>query len=179
MRVVAGKYRHRIIEITNLETTRETQDRVREAIFNSIGPKIYGKSVLDLFAGSGSMGIEAISRGASWAHFNDINNKALNTVKKNLDTLGIDEYSITKLDYLEFLKNTNKFFDYIFVDPPYKDVDLKVMLEAICNSKASKNGTIISFEMSSAIKPLELENVALLKEKKYGSKKVLFFEVKK
>ena len=83
MRINAGKYRNHNIEMTNLETTRETSDKVRQAIFNLIGQFFDGEVVLDLFAGSGAMGLEAISRGACEAYFNDINKQAIETVKRN------------------------------------------------------------------------------------------------
>ena len=82
MRINAGIYKRHNIYMTNLETTRETSDKVRQAIFNLIGQYFDGEIVLDLFAGSGAMGLEAISRGASKAYFNDINKKAINVVEK-------------------------------------------------------------------------------------------------
>ena len=89
MRIVAGKLRHRIIEMTNLETTRETQDKVRGAIFNMIGPYFDGGICLDLFAGSGALGIEAYSRGMSQVYLNDLNKNALAICKKNCASLNI------------------------------------------------------------------------------------------
>ena len=82
MRIIAGTLRHRIIEMTNLETTRETQDKVRGAIFNMIGPYIDSECTLDLFTGSGAMAIEAYSRGAKHIVMNDLNKNALECAKE-------------------------------------------------------------------------------------------------
>lgn len=108
MRVVAGKYRHRIIKMTQLETTRETQDKVRGAIFNMIGPYFDGGSALDLFAGSGAMGIEAVSRGVEEVCFNDIEPKALAIAKENCQSLGIQQAHFLTWIMLRFYVLHNK-----------------------------------------------------------------------
>lgn len=174
MRIVGGKYRHRIIEMTNLETTRETQDKVREAIFNSIGPYFDGGIALDLFAGSGAMGIEAYSRGISHIYLNDLENKALNVCKKNCKALGITDVTFTNMDYETFIKNTNTKFDLIILDPPYKMNNIDEILLAI--EPLANNNAIIVFEMSNDSKYCEnIGSLYLKKEKKYGIKKVAIF----
>ena len=174
MRIVGGKYRHRIIEMTNLETTRETQDKVREAIFNSIGPYFDGGIALDLFAGSGAMGIEAYSRGINHIYLNDLENKALNICKKNCKALGITDVTFTNMDYSNFVKNINIKFDLIILDPPYKMNnidDILLAIEPIANDNA-----IIVFEMANDSEYSEnIGSLYLKKEKKYGIKKVAVF----
>ena len=104
MRIVAGRLRHRIIKETNIETTRETQDRIREAIFNALGPSILGKG-LDLFCGSGAMALEGYSRGLNYIAVNDYNKKALDVAISNIKSLGITSYTATNLVYLVYLTN--------------------------------------------------------------------------
>ena len=127
MRINAGRYRNHNIEITNLDTTRETSDKVRQAIFNLIGQFFDGETALDLFAGSGAMGLEAISRGCSSCVFNDLNPKALQTVKKNIDKLKVaPQTTLINKDFKDCLNSLNgQKFDLIFLDPPYnmKNVD--------------------------------------------------------
>lgn len=175
MRVVAGRLRHRIIKMTNLETTRETQDRIREAIFNSLGP-IYG-SGLDLFCGSGAMAIEAYSRGLDYVVINDLNIKALEVAKENFKSLGIKNYEAYNFNYIDFLNKYLKPFDYIFLDPPYAFVNVCEILDQILNSKVVKNKTKIIFEMASITKYTLPKDITLIKEKVYGKKKVVFMEV--
>lgn len=177
MRVIAGKYRHRIIKECNLEGTRETQDRIREAIFNSLGPGINGK-VLDLFCGSGALAIEAYSRGASYLYLNDINKEALKVAKSNLDSLGIKDYKLFNLDYLVCLKELKETFDYVFLDPPYKYTDVKSIIEALYFNNIVNNNSLVVFEMASTTNYLESSYYELFKEKHYGKKKVLYFKLK-
>lgn len=133
MRIIGGQYRSRLIEMPKGADIRPTQDRVREAIFNILRD-VNGKRVLDLFAGSGAFGIEALSRGAGHATFVENNIRCLKTIEANVESIPIPEanYDIVKsgvaiaLPKLE--KEGNK-FDLIFVDPPYhKDMARKCLI---------------------------------------------------
>ena len=123
MRIIGGQFKSRVISMPKGVDIRPTQDKVREAIFNILGD-IGGKRVLELFAGSGAFGIEALSRGAEHVTFVDNNFKCAATILANLDVLGIDRacYDIIRTDALRALprlaKNNNK-FDIVFLDPPY------------------------------------------------------------
>ena len=123
MRVIAGNLRHRhLVYPENDPAIRPTKDRIREAFFSSLGD-ITDKVFLDLCAGSGAMGIEAISRGASFAYFVDNNQKSLSYVKENIKTLGITNGAIIfkdVLDALEYFHEQNIKFDIIYFDPPYE-----------------------------------------------------------
>lgn len=177
MRIVAGRLRHRIIKETNIETTRETQDRIREAIFNALGPSILGKG-LDLFCGSGAMALEGYSRGLNYIAVNDYNKKALDVAISNIKSLGITSYTATNLDYQVYLTNAKEAFDYIFLDPPYAYTDIASILTLVWQSKVSKNGTIVIFEMASLTKEvIPADYYKLIKTKTYGKKKVVFLEV--
>ena len=178
MRINAGKYKRHNIYMTNLETTRETSDKVRQAIFNLIGQYFEDITVCDLFAGSGAMGLEAISRGATKCIFNDINKKAINVVDKNIKLLKVDVPCILlNLDYKEALKRIDKYsLDIMFLDPPYKMSDTKEIMQDIDNANIMKENSIISFEMSEATETKEVDGYTIIKEKKYGIKKVVIYK---
>lgn len=176
MRINSGKFRNHNIDICNLETTRETSDKVRQAIFNLLGQYFDGDVVLDLFAGSGAMGLEAISRGASYAYFNDLNPKALSVAKKNAAKLKLtdDDVSFYNLDYKAFLKSIDKQFDIIFLDPPYKMNEIDEILGLIKEYNLLKDKGIISFEMEKNTN--SLSNIyEIYKERTYGIKKVVLY----
>jgi 16S rRNA (guanine(966)-N(2))-methyltransferase RsmD len=117
VRVVAGRYKGRRLQAPKGGATRPTSDKVREALFSVLGP-IDGARVLDLFAGTGALGIEALSRGAGGATFVDDDPKALDVVRRNLDAIGI-EARVQRRDALAFLRSADGPYDLVFVDPPY------------------------------------------------------------
>ena len=118
MRVVAGRYRGKKLKEFDIETTRPTLDRVKESIFNLIQFDVPDSVVLDLFSGTGALGIEAISRGAEKVIMVDSNKLAINVIKQNL--VGIEGcYEVVQQDYETFLKTTDIKFDIVLLDPPY------------------------------------------------------------
>ena len=120
MRVISGLYKGRVLEGFNIDGTRPTMDRVKESLFAMIQNKISGSTVLDLFAGSGALGIEAISNGASKVYFVDNNKEIEKVLKKNLRDMS--NYEIIINDYNKALKSfrdNNTKFDIILLDPPY------------------------------------------------------------
>ena len=174
MRIVAGKYRHRIIEMTNLETTRETQDKVRQAIFNMIGPYFDGGSCLDLFAGSGAMGIEAVSRGINTLYLNDLNKEALSVCKRNCTSLKLSDVHYYNMDYKDYLSGVRASYDLIILDPPYKMDDIESILLEVYPF-INKRGLIV-FEMGKESHyPEELNDLELIKNKEYGIKRVVVY----
>lgn len=123
MRVIGGGYRSRLIAMPKGAVIRPTQDKVRESIFNILRD-VSGKRVLELFAGSGALGIEAISRGATHATFIDNNSKCIEAIRVNLESLGMDscQYDVIRANALSVLpriKKEGKNFDLVFMDPPY------------------------------------------------------------
>ncbi|MGN0796180.1 MAG: 16S rRNA (guanine(966)-N(2))-methyltransferase RsmD [Christensenellales bacterium] len=120
MRVIAGKYRGKCLNAPSGDSVRPTTDRIKETIFNILQPYTESSVVLDLFAGSGALGIEALSRGAEFVDFVDVSEGSLSYVRQNLK--GIDEktYKVIKSDYRSFLNSTEKKYDLVFIDAPYK-----------------------------------------------------------
>ena len=125
MRITGGIYRSRIIQAPEGETTRPTADKIKEALFSSIGSYIHGGNALDLFAGSGGIGLEAISRGAEHAYFCDNDKKAIQTIKSNRDALKLKSAcTIFNGDYKAALEKWNRHqFTFIYLDPPYALVE--------------------------------------------------------
>ena len=120
MRVITGTARGRVLRTLEGEDVRPTTDRVKEAVFSIIQFEIEGRRVLDLFAGSGQLGIEALSRGAASATFVDMSKDSLSAVKYNLEHTKLgDNAKVVQTDALSFLKLTKDKFDLVFLDPPY------------------------------------------------------------
>jgi 16S rRNA (guanine966-N2)-methyltransferase len=122
LRIIGGKYRHLKIEAPDVDTTRPTTDRVREGLMSALSTYIPNKNVLDLFAGSGALGLESLSRGAKSATFVDANINAINTIKLNIKNIKIEEDTIVYFGkYKDFLnQNKDKKYGVVFLDPPYK-----------------------------------------------------------
>ena len=166
MRIVGGKYRHRIIIYPDDAThTRPTKDRVREAIFSAIGD-ISNARVLDLYAGSGAMGIEALSRGASHCTFVDISPIAIKTIKENLNNLKIDnnEYEVIKNKDISAIESFKNKFDLIILDPPYEEGQYELIVNLLKEKDLLNEHAIIVMEANRSIK---LENIDYIKNKEY------------
>lgn len=146
MRIIGGEYRSRLIQIPKGGRTRPTKDRVREAVFNILVRKVGGSLVLDLYAGSGAMGIEAISRGARRAVFVEDDPRSVKAISDNIKTLGIpaDKAVIVKKDATKAIRamaEDGLIFDIIFLDPPYykklaKECLINIIQYGIVNSQS-------------------------------------------
>ena len=119
MRIITGSARGTKLESPAGETTRPTSDRVKEAVFSVLQFDIEGSAVLDLFAGSGQMGIEALSRGASEAVFVDNRRESVEIIKRNLASVKLDHGRVVQSDSISFLNSNRTEFDFMFLDPPY------------------------------------------------------------
>lgn len=147
MRIITGSLKGRTIQTVSSHETRPTSDKVKEAVFHVLGPYFKGGQALDLYAGSGSLGIEAISRGMDLAIMVDRLPKAIQTIRKNVRQLQIENqveiYRNTALRALHILAKKSRTFDLIFIDPPYESKDYTQVLEQIQRSNlANKNGYI-------------------------------------
>ena len=174
MRIVGGKYRHRLIVYPDDAThTRPTKDRVREAIFSAIGD-ITNYNVLDLYAGSGAMGIEALSRGAFHCVFVDNSVIAIKTIKENVTNLKIpnEEYEIIKNRDLVALDLLKQKFDLIILDPPYEEGQYEMIVDLLKEKDLLSENAIIVME---ANRRVILENIDYKKNKEYHYGEIMVF----
>ena len=170
MRVITGTARGRKLkELTGMEV-RPTTDRVKEAIFSIIQFEVEGRRVLDLFAGTGQMGIEALSRGAAHCTFVDLRRESVQLVKENLaHTELTGRAEVVQSDYLAYLTRSRETFDVVFLDPPYGEEIIKKALQTITRiDKISENGIIICESSSGFDWPEVSEPYQLQKEYRYG-----------
>ena len=173
MRIIGGEYKSRSIAMPRGVDMRPTQDKVREALFNILGD-IAGKKILELFAGSGAFGIEAISRGAGSVTFVDNNFRCIQTIKSNLKSLGVPEskYTIIKGDALKFPAPAPEFgkFDIVFMDPPYYGDMAKKCLINIdsCDIVAPVGLILVEHFKKDALEVAELERFVFVDERRYG-----------
>ena len=147
MRVITGKARGVQLKTPEGMQTRPTIDRVKEALFSIINFDIPGAAVLDLFGGTGQLGIEALSRGAKSAVFVDASDTACRLIRENLKRTKLEQDGkVVRCDYLEFLRRTKEKFDIIFLDPPYAEVFLETALNRITEIDILQSGGIIIAE---------------------------------
>ena len=170
MRVITGIARgRRLKEPVGMET-RPTADRVKEAIFSSIQFEVEGRKVLDLFGGTGQMGIEALSRGATHCTFVDLQKQAVAIIRENVNSTGFsDQSTVIQGDALAFLSRCREKFDLIFLDPPYGSGLLEKAMELITTIDiVSENGIIVCENGSNSGWPVVAEPYRMQKEYRYG-----------
>lgn len=178
MRVISGSARGKKLLCVDGNDVRPTLDRVKESVFNMIAFDIADALVLDLFSGSGALGIEALSRGAAEGVFIDNSSDSLAVTKKNLEaTHLLNCATVKKTDSIEFLNSCNKKFDIIFIDPPYESDLYERSLKAIKeNGILNDDGFIVLEYDTITTPPFELCGFEILKEKKYGRVKILIMK---
>lgn len=175
MRVIAGTYKNRLLATPPGWSTRPTMDRIKGAMFNILRENLWQSSCLDLFAGSGALGIEALSRGATYLLANDIDPIAVNVIRQNLATLKIqDTVDVWQMDYLEALKRMGeqlKQFDLVLLDPPYKLEAMNDLIEGIITLNLLQPRASIMIE-SARSTIIHCPTQFSLKEYFYGDKKL-------
>lgn len=177
MRVITGIARGRKLKEPAGMETRPTTDRVKEGIFSSIQFEIEGRRVLDLFGGTGQMGVEALSRGAAHCTFVDLRKEAVGVIRENVELTGFSgQATIVQGDALAFLSRCRETFDLIFLDPPYDSGLLEKTLERITTIDiVSENGIIVCENGSSAGWPMVSLPYRLQKEYRYGKIKTALY----
>lgn len=183
MRVVAGEYGGRRLKAVPGMKTRPTTDKVKEAMFNIIGPYLDGGQVLDLFAGSGGLSIEAVSRGADHATLVDRQYQAIKTIHENLSvTKEEDKFTVLKGDahkMLNKLAKQEQGFDYVFLDPPYKKQQILELMEQLKKLGLLNTDALIICETDQvADLPEELADFELIKKADYGITELTFYRYK-
>jgi len=178
MRIISGKYKGKKIEGYDIEGTRPTQDRVKESLFAIIQNDLSDSIILDLFSGSGNLGIEALSNGANFSYFVDINHKCIDILNKNIRNIKDDNYKILNLDYrkaLEYFNKNNITFDIIFLDPPYNLECINEIINKILEYNLLNEDGIIICEYEFDNFKENYIGLELEKEKKYGYKNIRIY----
>ena len=175
MRVITGTARGMKLTAPSGLKVRPTSDMAKEAIFSIVQNEVMGADVLDLFAGSGQIGIEALSRGAKSAVFTDSLKEAIMCVKQNLEhTKLVDKAQVILMDGISFLESSKSEFDIIFIDPPYGQGLAQKALEIIASS-VREGGAIICETDKKEDMPKEVGEFAIYREYKYGKAKVTLY----
>ena len=171
MRVITGKARGVTLKTPEGLQTRPTADRVKEALFSVIQFDMPGANVLDLFGGTGQLGIEALSRGAKRAVFIDESDKACRLIRENLKRTKLEqEGSVLRSDYMAYLARCNEKFNLIFLDPPYAEVFLENALKRITEIDILQSGGIIVTERPMGKElSFEFQGYTRSKDYKYGN----------
>lgn len=180
MRIIAGTAKGRIIKTRKGLETRPTLESVKESLFSIIHPYIENSNFLDLFSGSGSIGLEALSRGAKKAIMIEKDAEALKYIIENINTLGFENscraYKNDVISAIEILGRKNEKFDIIFMDPPYKDEYCKKVLKAISKAKIlNEDGLIICEHHLFENLEDELYDFKKSDERKYNKKVMTFY----
>lgn len=172
MRVIAGRFKSRILKNPKGHRTHPMSERIRGALFNSLGD-ISGKTFLDAFAGSGSVAIEALSRGAVGVHAVEINADSFEVLKLNRDKVtDSDELQVHRANIKTWLKNQDRKFDIVVADPPYDAVSMRA-LDVVADYVEYGGLLIVSLPPAEHMK---LDNFKKLDEKRYGNAKLVFYK---
>jgi 16S rRNA (guanine966-N2)-methyltransferase len=176
MRIIVGRFKGMTIEAPRGLLSRPPLAVIRESVFNIIGPSIGGKSVLDLFAGSGSLGIEALSRGAARVHFVDSAKRSVQMITRNVTKLGVaDTSTVTRDDVLAFIRKYNREpFDLVFVDPPFLSGKVAETLAALHTSGLISAQTMVVTRIHWREQFPLPETYTLVKKRKFGESVVFF-----
>ena len=184
MRIITGKARgFRLQTLPGEDTTRPTTERVKESLFSTLQFEIEGRTVLDLFAGSGQMGLEALSRGAAFAVFVDSSKEACEVVKNNARGAKLEgNMRIANTDAAAFCQRSSERFDVAFLDPPYRAGLLPTLLpQVLCLMK--EGGAVVCETDAQTALPARVDgetlSLVLEKDKRYGKTQVWIYRVKK
>ena len=184
MRVIGGTFKGKKLFLPNDKNTRPLKDLVKESIFNlihhskKINIEIKNSMILDLFSGSGSFGIECLSRGVKKVIFIENYNEVITVLKKNLLSLkSVKNYEIIEKNIYseEVFKDFDKIFDIIFLDPPYKDKNIEKTLLKIKASNILKNNGVLILHRHKKEKENFSDKIKIIEEKIYGISKIIFF----
>jgi len=176
VRVIAGRYKGRRLRAPTWEGLRPTSDKLRETLFNILAPRIEGARILDGFAGTGAVGIEALSRGAGHVTFVEKDPRALALIEANLADCGIvADYNIRRGDVLAALRNPGAAFDLILLDPPYDLHPVSPTLEAA--AACLSDGGLLVLERATRREPDVPETLTRVRDVKSGDSTLTFFQI--
>ncbi len=176
MRIIAGKAKGRKLVAPDTQATRPATDRVREALFSSIGPLVEDARVLDLYAGSGSYGLEALSRGAASALFVESGRKAAEALRRNIAALGLGGV-VAVVPVSRFLRDTAATFDLVFVDPPW-DLSSDVLTQelAILDRMLAPGAAVVVSRRKQDRAPGHPGNWRVATDRRHGDTRILRYE---
>ncbi len=181
-RIISGSARGTRLQSVPGDTTRPITDMVKEALFSILGQDLVDATFFDLFSGTGSVAIEALSRGARFARLNDLNRTAVNTIKANLEKTHLaGRAEVLQADAFALLKRpADQAFDYIYIAPPqYKELWKLTLQELDRNPGWSKADTWVLVQINPIeYEALQLEHLAEFEQRKYGSTLLIFYELK-
>ena len=177
MRIISGSLKGRKLEGYNIDGTRPTMDSIKESMFAMINP--LSGICLDLFAGAGTLGLEALSNGCNLCYFVDNNRKCIDILNKEIEKFNIKDNAITlNMDYkkaLKYFKDNNIKFDLVLLDPPYKMIVINEVIDYLLDNNLLNDNALIVCEMDDNI---EYHNkLQVYKERSYGTKKVIIYRV--
>ena len=173
MRIIAGKHRGRVLAAFKGESVRPTSDRVKESLFQILSERLVGARVLDLFAGSGALGLEALSRGVKYVVFNDVSRESLALCKMNLVALH-EEGELHAQSFSECLKTVSGKFDLIFADPPYRENFTEEILRLVAERNLLNEGGLVVLE--SEREEAAPEGWEVVDKRLYGRTKIYMFQ---
>lgn len=181
MRIIAGEFASRRIETRKGRDTRPTLEKVREAVFSSLGGYFEGGNCLDLYAGSGAVGLEALSRGMDYAVFSDNARDAAEVIKKNISMLKVEERSLVlpmrDTKALQVLKNKGMQFDLVYLDPPYKrQHNDEIMQFLSLNHMVNKEGMVVIESLKEESYQKSYDHIQYDHERIYGITKITYFK---
>lgn len=182
MRIISGRFKGRVLSSFQADHIRPTTDRVKETLFNKWMTHVEGARVLDLFSGTGNLGLESLSRGCSHVDFVEMNNKSIQILKKNIELLKLEpgEFSIYKQDVLQYLKKyQGEAYDLILADPPFTEKMAHDVMQAMDMSQCFNENTLIAIESHKKERmDEEYANLYRYDFKDYGDKVLSFFTKK-
>ena len=155
VRIIAGRWKGRMLPVVQKNDVRPTPNRVRETVFNWLQSYLPGSNCLDLFAGSGALGFESVSRGAAAATIVEFDAKIIDILRQQVSKLMADEITLIHADGLAFLNQTSTKFDIVYLDPPFNKFDLQELLQVVAKANILKQQAVIYVE--SALKQLPQE----------------------
>lgn len=181
MRIISGIYGGRPLKTLAGKNTRPTSDKLKETLFNIIGPYFTGGNVLDLYAGTGALGIEAVSRGMDKATLVDVNNEAMQVIVENIK-MTREEFKFTTIkskatNALNILASREEQYNLIFLDPPYGKQTIEADIQALIQKKLLADVALIVCEVAVDVElPDEIAGIQIWDQRSFGNKKIIIYQ---
>lgn len=176
MRIVSGKYGSRVLKACKGDTTRPTSDKIKGAVFSSLGNSFTTGRMLDCFSGTGNMALEALSRGMEFATMVDQDRNAIATIKENVRSLNEKNCEVIQGNIFSVISRLKIPYDLIYIDPPYAKEKNIELIEKLDEQKLiNQDGDVVVESMSSQVFPDKIASLVKVKEKVYGMTKITYY----